>query len=185
MKRFIPFLFLVLPMALFAQSPRDQESTMLKKFGLSDPQITQVLDIQGKTEATVQQDSAQLRLLRAQMDKALLPASPDTPVCAKQNSFCKDKESASLQKQPDSARYAIPLTPTLSPGVPGERGQKRERCRMKSFTALPAGVPAERLRPLTGWGCCRERYRGYRYAQPPANCFEPSGFKNEAHYSRQ
>ena len=79
MKRFIPFLFLVLPMALFAQSPRDQESTMLKKFGLSDPQITQVLDIQGKTEATVQQDSAQLRLLRAQMDKALLPASPDTP----------------------------------------------------------------------------------------------------------
>ena len=77
MKRLIPFLFLLLPMALFAQSPKDKETTMLKKLGLNDSQVVQVLDIQGKTEATIRQDAVQLRLLHAQMDKALLPTTPN------------------------------------------------------------------------------------------------------------
>jgi len=77
MKRLIPLVFLALPMALFAQSPRDQETTMLKKFGLNDSQIAQVFDIQSKTRATVQQDAVQIRLLHAQMEKALLPATPN------------------------------------------------------------------------------------------------------------
>ena len=77
MKRLIPFLLLLLPAALFAQSPRDQESTMLKKLGLTDAQVTQVIDIQTKTHSTIRQDAVQLRLLRAQMDKALLPATPN------------------------------------------------------------------------------------------------------------
>ena len=77
MKRLIPFLLLLLPAALFAQSPRDQESTMLKKLGLTDAQVTQVLDIQSKTRSTIRQDAVQMRLLHAQMDKALLPASPN------------------------------------------------------------------------------------------------------------
>ncbi len=77
MKRLIPFVFLVLPMALFAQSPRDQETSMLKRFGLNDSQIAQVLDIQSKTRTTIRQDAVQLRLLHAQMEKALLPANPN------------------------------------------------------------------------------------------------------------
>ncbi|MGA2614334.1 MAG: hypothetical protein ABSG38_12920 [Spirochaetia bacterium] len=77
MKRLIPLVFLVLPMALFAQSPRDQETAMLKRFGLNDSQIAQVLDIQTKTRATIRQDAVQLRLLHAQMEKALLPANPN------------------------------------------------------------------------------------------------------------
>ncbi len=77
MKRLIPVLFLALPVALFAQSPRDQESAMLKKFGLNDSQISQVFDVQEKTRATVRQDAVQIRLLHAQMEKALLPASPN------------------------------------------------------------------------------------------------------------
>ena len=77
MKRLIPFLFLLLPVALFAQSPKDQETTMLKKLGLNDSQVAQVLDIQGKTETTIRQDAAQMRLLHAQMGKALLPATPN------------------------------------------------------------------------------------------------------------
>jgi hypothetical protein len=77
MRRFIPFLFLLLPVALFAQSPREQETTMLKKLGLNDSQVAQVLDIQGKTQSTIRQDAVQLRLLRAQMEKALLPAAPN------------------------------------------------------------------------------------------------------------
>jgi hypothetical protein len=80
MKRLIPFLFLVLPVALFAQgtqAPRDRETAMLKGFGLNDSQVTQVFDIQDKTRTTARQDAAQLRLLRAQMDKALLPAAPN------------------------------------------------------------------------------------------------------------
>ena len=77
MKRLIPLVFLALPVALFAQSPKDQEAAMLKKFGLNDSQVSQVFDIQNKTRETVRQDAAQLRLLHAQMEKALLPASPN------------------------------------------------------------------------------------------------------------
>ena len=80
MKRLIPFLLLVVPLAAFAQSPlspKARETAMLKGFGLNDTQIAQVFDIQDKTRATIRQDAVQLRLLRAQMDKALLPASPN------------------------------------------------------------------------------------------------------------
>jgi len=81
MKRLIPFLLLVVPLAAFAQSPgpaspKARETELLKGFGLSDAQVAQVFDIQDKTRATVRQDAVQLRLLRAQMDKALLPVSP-------------------------------------------------------------------------------------------------------------
>jgi hypothetical protein len=80
MKRFIPVLFLLLPVVLFAQgaqSPKDHESAMLKNWGLNDSQIAQVFDIQKNTMMTARQDFVQLRLLRAQMAKALLPASPN------------------------------------------------------------------------------------------------------------
>jgi hypothetical protein len=77
MKRLVPLVFLVLPMALFAQGLRDQETTMLKKLGLNDSQIAQIFDIQTKTRAAVRQDAVQIRLLHAQMQKALLPASPN------------------------------------------------------------------------------------------------------------
>ncbi len=50
---------------------------MLKKLGLNDSQVAQVLDIRSKTSSTIRQDAVQLRLLRAQMEKALLPASPN------------------------------------------------------------------------------------------------------------
>jgi len=77
MKRLIPLLFLLLPAALFAQAPSNPESAMLKRFGLNDDQVKQVLDIQSKTRLTLRQDAVQLRLLRAEMEKALLPASPN------------------------------------------------------------------------------------------------------------
>jgi hypothetical protein len=77
MKRLIPLVFLALPMALFAQGFRDQETAMLKKFGLNDSQVAQVFDIQTKTRATMRQDAVQVQLLHAQMRKALLPANPN------------------------------------------------------------------------------------------------------------
>ena len=86
MKRFFPLLLLLLPAALFAQSPgtppmlwtpKSQETVLLKGFGLSDAQVAQVFDIQDKTRTTLRQDAVQLRLLRAQMDKALLPDTPN------------------------------------------------------------------------------------------------------------
>jgi hypothetical protein len=80
MKRLIPVLFLLLPVVLFAQdaqSPKDRESAMLKKWGLNDSQSAQVFDIQKSTMMTMRQDFVQMRLLRAQMAKALLPASPN------------------------------------------------------------------------------------------------------------
>jgi hypothetical protein len=81
MKRVLPFiLVLFLPIAVFAQSaqtPQSAQTRLLKQLGLNDGQVSQVLDIQGKTMTTARADVAQLRLLRAQLDKALLPASPD------------------------------------------------------------------------------------------------------------
>jgi hypothetical protein len=80
MKRLIPLLFLILPVGLFAQGgqgAQGDENALLKKFGLKDAQVTQVLDIQGKAKTTIEQDAAQLKVLHAQMDKALLPANPN------------------------------------------------------------------------------------------------------------
>ena len=76
MKRLIPFVLLLLPAALFAQSFKEQDTAMLKRLGLNDSQVSQVLDIQSKTRATIRQDAVQIRLLHAQMEKALLPANP-------------------------------------------------------------------------------------------------------------
>jgi len=78
MRRVLPVvLALFLPIAVFAQTPQSAQSKMLKQLGLTDAQVSQVLDIQGKTLTAVRADAVQLRLLRAQMDKALLPANPD------------------------------------------------------------------------------------------------------------
>ncbi len=78
MKRLLPVFFaLVLPMAGFAQSAQGPEAKMLKQLGLTDAQVSQVMDIQGKTRSGVRANAVQLRLLRAQLDKALLPSTVD------------------------------------------------------------------------------------------------------------
>ncbi len=77
MKRLIALLFLMLPAALFAQGSKGRETDLLKKFGLDDSQISRVFDIQDQMKQTIRQDAAQLRILRAQLDKALLPSNPD------------------------------------------------------------------------------------------------------------
>ena len=78
MKRVLPILLvLFLPIAAFAQTPQSAQTKMLKQLGLNEAQVSQVLDIQSKTMTTARADGVQLRLLRAQLDKALLPASPD------------------------------------------------------------------------------------------------------------
>lgn len=52
---------------------------MLTQAGLSDTQVSQVMDIQKKTVTTVRQDKVHIRLLKAQMAVALLPANVDMP----------------------------------------------------------------------------------------------------------
>jgi hypothetical protein len=74
----IPFFFaLLLPAALFAQNQPGGEMKMLKQFGLDDSKVSQVMDIQTKTMTTVRQDRVRVRLLKAQMAQALLPAKAD------------------------------------------------------------------------------------------------------------
>jgi hypothetical protein len=78
MKRYLSLLLvLLLPAAAFAQSQSARETKWLQQLGLTDAQVSQVMDIQGKTAATVRADAVQLRLVRAEMDKALLPATVD------------------------------------------------------------------------------------------------------------
>jgi hypothetical protein len=78
MKRLMLLLsVLALPAALFAQGQPSHEAKMLTQFGLNDTQVSQVMDIQKKTIATVRQDRVHIRLLKAQMAQALLPVKVD------------------------------------------------------------------------------------------------------------
>lgn len=80
MNRFTPLLVLALvlsPTVLFAQSLQNRESGALRQLGLTDTQVSQVLDIQAKMQTAVRDNTVHLRLIRAQIDEALLPAAPN------------------------------------------------------------------------------------------------------------
>jgi len=79
MKRFaLAAALILIPLAVFAQAaapwhgPWGAEKRALQKMGLTDAQVAQVLDIQGRTRDTLRQDEAQLRILQAQIEKAML-----------------------------------------------------------------------------------------------------------------
>ncbi len=79
MKRYLPFLFVLLfPLSIFAQ-PRDMDGTsLLKRLGLNDSQITQVESVQKSTEEGVRANMTHIRLVQAQIEEALLATAPDT-----------------------------------------------------------------------------------------------------------
>ena len=78
MKRFAFSLLLVLlPLALFAQAQPAPEKKMLQQLGLTDGQVSQVMDIQSKTRDAMVQQMAQVRLLRAQIGKAMVATTVD------------------------------------------------------------------------------------------------------------
>jgi len=64
-----------IPLALSAQAQQTPERRALQRLGLTDAQVSQVLDLQTKARDALRQSAAQVRLLRAQIDKAML-ASP-------------------------------------------------------------------------------------------------------------
>jgi len=84
MKRFLPVIFaLLLPAALFAQGhPKMDETSMLKGFGLTDAQITQVQTIEKSTREAVRADFTHIRLVQAQIAEALLPGAKGPDVQA-------------------------------------------------------------------------------------------------------
>jgi arginine deiminase len=78
MKRLALATFLVLmPLAVFAQAQQAPENRILRQLGLTDSQVTQVLDIQAKTREAMRQDAAQARLLGAQIEKAMVASTVD------------------------------------------------------------------------------------------------------------
>jgi hypothetical protein len=68
-------LLVLIPLALFAQAQQAPERRALQRLGLTDAQVSQVLDLQTRTRDALRQGAAQVRVLRAQIDKAML-ASP-------------------------------------------------------------------------------------------------------------
>ena len=70
-------LLIAIPFALFAQAQQAPEKRMLQQLGLTDAQVSQVMDVQSKTWMTIRQDAAQARLLRAQIDKAMVATTVD------------------------------------------------------------------------------------------------------------
>ncbi len=78
MKRFIPILFaLLIPATMFAQARKVDENALLKNLGLNDTQVSQVLALQKSTRETTHADLTHIRLIKAQIDEALLAANPD------------------------------------------------------------------------------------------------------------
>jgi hypothetical protein len=81
MRKIVPIavLSLILAPALsFAQNaPQGRESTALKRLGLNDTQVSQVLDIQNKSRDAVRKDAVNLRLVRDKIAQAMLPENPD------------------------------------------------------------------------------------------------------------
>ena len=76
MRRFaLVVLLAVIPLALFAQAQQTPQRRALQQLGLTDAQASQVLDFQAKARDALRQGAAQVRVLRAQIDKAML-ASP-------------------------------------------------------------------------------------------------------------
>ncbi len=70
-------LLVVVPLALFAQAMQAPQKKMLQQLGLTDAQVSQVMDIQSKTMVSIRQDAAQARVLRAQIAKAMVAATVD------------------------------------------------------------------------------------------------------------
>jgi len=53
------------------------ENSLLKSFGLTDAQVTQVTTIEKSTRDAVKADMTHIELVQAQIAEALLPANPD------------------------------------------------------------------------------------------------------------
>jgi len=82
MKRlFFILIALAVPFAAFAQgttTPQSREAQVLKQqLGLTDAQVSQVLDIQKKTLDQIHRDRVHIRLLQAQIDEDLLATPVD------------------------------------------------------------------------------------------------------------
>jgi hypothetical protein len=107
MKRFLTVLLVLLvPVAIFAQGRRGDESGLLKGFGLSDAQVAQVTQIENATREVAKADMTHIRLVNAQIQEALLPASPDLQAI---NALIDKKAQlrAEIQKSLLSARVQL------------------------------------------------------------------------------
>ena len=135
MKRLTLFVVvLALPAASFAQGAPTREAKMLGQLGLTDSQITQVMDIQKKTTTTVRQDGAQIRLLRAQMAQALLPSNPD------------------MQKVNDLISQQSQARADMQKALVGARVQLREVMGDQAFHAYVRHLRAMHRRRFHRWG---------------------------------
>jgi len=125
---------LVLPTALFAQGQPRPEAKMLSQLGLTDTQISQVMDIQKKTMMTLRQDRAHVRLLRAQLAEALLPSTVDMQ--AVNNLISQESQArADIQK-----------------ALVGARVQLRQIMGDDAFYAYARHLMAMRRSHFRGWG---------------------------------
>ena len=71
-------LIVLLPLALFAQSQQAApEQKILQRLGLTDAQVAQVMDIQTRTRDALRLGAAQMMLLRAQINKAMVASTVD------------------------------------------------------------------------------------------------------------
>jgi periplasmic protein CpxP/Spy len=131
-------LMVLLPLALFAQAQQAPERKMLQQLGLTDTQVSQVLDIQNRTRDTLRQDAAQLRLLRAQIDKAMVASTVDMQAvnglvdqlsqarAGMQKTFLAARVQLQQIMGPDNLRvYMRHIRQQLAHGFPGRHGGPR------------------------------------------------------------
>jgi Spy/CpxP family protein refolding chaperone len=127
-------LLVLMPLALFAQAAQAPDNRMLHQLGLTDSQVTQVLDIQGKTRDAMRQEAAQVRLLRAQIGKAMVADTVDMQAvnalidqisqarAAAQKTFLAARVQLRQIMGPDKLQeYTRHLRQQLIRGTPGRR----------------------------------------------------------------
>ncbi len=86
MKRLFVFAVAALaPAILFGQIPADRAAAQFKRMGLSDSQVAQVTKVVQDTETLVRDARIHIRLIKAQIDEAILPstAKPDMEAIGK------------------------------------------------------------------------------------------------------
>jgi septal ring factor EnvC (AmiA/AmiB activator) len=137
-------LLAAIPLSLFAQAQQAPERRALQQLGLSDAQVSQVLDLQARTRDTLRQGAAQLRVLRAQIDKAMLASPVDmTAVNALVDQVSQAR--AGLQKTLLSARAQMQQVMGVDNFQKYMRGMRRALAHR-----FPQGYPMRRLPPGAG-----------------------------------
>ena len=136
----------LIPLALFALGQQTPERRALQRLGLTDAQVSQVLDLQAGARDALRQGAAQVRVLRAQIDKAML-ANPVDMAAVNALVDQMSQARAAMQKTLLAARAQMQQVMGADNFQKYMRGMRRALAHR-----FPRWHPVPRLSPGAGGG---------------------------------